>query len=281
MFRESLAANKQAIAIDERYFTTSPSDPMYKMGYYPHNIHFVLVSAQMGGDGATALEAAAKLDAVMPNEAVKQFPSLEPIKGALYSTHAMFSPPDTILALPAPADGLTLVGAMHHYARAIAFAANKDTAGAQQEIDALAKIEAGADFKPYAAWQVPAKEIVQTARQVASARLAEARGDLDAAAQAFEAAIAIEDALSYMEPPYWYYPVRQSLGALKLRQGKLDDAEKAFRDSLGRVRNNGWALAGLAEVYRQQGRKDSQAATEKAFAKAWFGPKTGPALERL
>lgn len=281
MFRESLAANKQAIAIDERYFTTSPSDPMYKMGYYPHNIHFVLVSAQMGGDGATALEAAAKLDAVMPNEAVKQFPSLEPIKGALYSTHAMFSPPDTILALPAPADGLTLVGAMHHYARAIAFAANKDTAGAQQEIDALAKIEAGADFKPYAAWQVPAKEIVQTARQVASARLAEARGDLDAAAQAFKAAIAIEDALSYMEPPYWYYPVRQSLGALKLRQGKLDEAEKAFRDSLGRVRNNGWALAGLAEVYRQQGRKDSQAATEKAFAKAWFGPKTGPALERL
>lgn len=281
MFRESLAANKQAIAADERYFATSPSDPLYKTGYYPHNIHFVLVSAQMGGDGAAALEAAAKLDAVMPDEVVKRFPSLEPIKGALYTTHAMFSPPDTVLALPAPAAGLTLVGAMHHYARALAHAAGKDVAGAQQEVDALARLAATADFKPFADWQVPAREIVQTAQHVATARLAEARGDLDAAARAFEAAIAIEDALAYMEPPYWYYPVRQSLGALKLRQGKLDEAERAFRDSLGRVRNNGWALAGLAEVYRQQGRKDAQAATEKALAKAWFGPKGGPAPERL
>lgn len=281
MFRESLDANRKAIAVDESYFRTSPSDPLYRTGYYPHNIHFVLVSAQMGGDGTTALEAAAKLDTVMPNEVVAQFPSLEAIKGALYTTHARFSPPDTILALPRPADGLTLVGAMYHYARALAFAAGKDVAAAQQEVDAIARIEATADFKPYVAWQVPAKEIVQTAQHVATARLAEARGDLDAAAKSLEAAVAIEDALAYMEPPYWYYPVRQSLGSVKLRQGKLDEAEKAFRDSLGKVRNNGWALAGLAEVYRQQGKPAAQAETQKAFARAWFGPKAGPALERL
>ena len=68
------------------------------------------------------------------------------------------------------------------------------------------------------------------------------------AARAYEEAIVIEDALAYTEPPYWYYPVRQSLGSVRLRQGRLDDAEKAFRESLARVRNNGWALAGLAEV---------------------------------
>ena len=66
MYRESLEANKRAMAVDERYFTTSPSDPLYKVAYYPHNIHFVMVSAQMGGDKATAIEAASKLDAVDP-----------------------------------------------------------------------------------------------------------------------------------------------------------------------------------------------------------------------
>lgn len=281
MFRESLAANKEAIAADERYFQMSPSDPLYKTGYYPHNIHFVLVSAQMGGDGATALEAAAKLDAAMADEIVSQFASLEPIKAAPYTTHAMFSAPETILALPRPAEGLKLVTAMYHYARAVAFAANKDPAGAQQELDALTRLESSADFEPYAAAQVPAREIVQTARLVASARIADARGDLDAAAAAFEDAIAVEDSLAYMEPPYWYFPVRQSLGAVRLRQGRLDEAEKAFRDSLGRVRNNGWALHGLAEVYRRQGKADAQAAAKKAFAQAWFGPQDGPALERL
>ena len=55
MYKESLAINKRAMAVDERYFGTSPSDPLYKTAYYPHNIHFVMVSAQMGGDKATAL----------------------------------------------------------------------------------------------------------------------------------------------------------------------------------------------------------------------------------
>ncbi|HEY5323211.1 MAG TPA: hypothetical protein VIK58_10325, partial [Caldimonas sp.] len=91
----------------------------------------------------------------------------------------------------------------------------------------------------------------------------------------------IEDSLSYTEPPYWYYPVRQSLGGVRLRQGRLDDAETAFRDSLARVRNNGWALAGLAEVYKRKGDKNGETAAQRAYAKAWFGPAGGPDLARL
>ena len=63
----------------------------------------------------------------------------------------------------------------------------------------------------------------------------------------------IEDTLAYMEPPHWYYPVRQSLGAVRLRQGNLDGAQRAFQESLARVRNNAWALAGLAETYKRKG----------------------------
>jgi len=99
--------------------------------------------------------------------------------------------------------------------------------------------------------------VVQTARLVASARLADAQGDLPGAAKAYEEAITVEDALAYMEPPYWYYPIRQSLGSVYLRQGKLDAAEKALRDSLGRVQQRlgaGGPGGGLQAQGRREGR---------------------------
>ena len=281
LYRDSLATNQRAMAVDERYFSSSPSDPLYKSAYYPHNIHFLMVSAQMGGDGTTAIAAAQKLDAALPVEAVKQFAILQPVKAAPYTTHAQFSDPETILKLTAPPDELVLVVTMYRYARALAFAAKKDAPSAQKEIDALAKLESDADFKPFAEWNIPAKEIVQTARVVATGRLADAMGDLDGAGKAYDEAVFIEDTLAYMEPPYWYYPVRQSLAPVRLRQGKYDDSEKIFRESLSRVRNNAWALAGLAETYRRKGDAAAQKKTQQAFAKAWLGNPAGPAIERL
>ncbi len=271
LYRESLEVNKKAIAVDERYFAGSPSDPLYKSAYYPHNIHFVMVSAQMGGDGPTAMQAAAKLDAAMPVEVVKQFAIMQPVKASPYTTHAQFADPGATLKLPAPAPGMALVTASYHYARAVAHAAKKDAEGAKREIAALGELEKDADFKPFAEWGIPAKEIVQTARLVAEGRLADATGDLAGAAKAYEDAIFIEDTLAYTEPPYWYYPVRQSLGSVRLRQGRLDEAEKAFRESLARVRGNGWALAGLAETYRRKGDRKAEAATRQAYGRAWFG----------
>ena len=281
LYRDSLIANQRAIQVDEDYFKTSPSDPMYKAAYYPHNIHFVMVSAQMGGDAKTAIDAAEKLDATMPDEVVQAFAVLQPVKASPYTTHAQFSDAETILKLKVPADDLVLVRTMYHYARAVAFASRRDAIDAQVEIDTLAAIERDADFKPFEPWGVPAKEIVQTARLVAEGRVADANGDLDAAAGAYEKAIAIADGLAYTEPPYWYYPVRQSLGSVRLRQGRLDDAEKAFRESLARVRNSGWALAGLVEVAKRRGDAKAEQTARASFERAWFGVKEGPDLNRL
>ena len=65
-YRARSTSTSARSAVDERYFRSSPSDPLYKCAYYPHNVHFVMVSAQMGGDGATAVAAAKKLDAACP-----------------------------------------------------------------------------------------------------------------------------------------------------------------------------------------------------------------------
>jgi cytochrome c-type biogenesis protein CcmH/NrfG len=61
------------------------------------------------------------------------------------------------------------------------------------------------------------------------------------------------------------------LGSVYLRQGRLDDAEKALRDSLARVRSNGWALAGLAEVYKRKGDAKAEASARQAYKRTWLG----------
>ena len=54
-----------------------------------------------------------------------------------------------------------------------------------------------------------------------------------------------QDTIPYMEPPYWYYPVRQSLGAALLKTGHPQEAEKEFLAALDRARDSAWALFGL------------------------------------
>ena len=58
-YLDALSDNKAAVAVDEKYLAETDA-PMgvYRLGYYPHNVHFVMASAQMAGDGATVIAAA-------------------------------------------------------------------------------------------------------------------------------------------------------------------------------------------------------------------------------
>ncbi len=281
LYKEALQSNLDAIAADERYFARADSDPVYKGAYYPHNIHFVMVSALMGGDGNTALEAAAKLDRAISPELLRQLAVMQPVKAAPYFSHVQFSSADVLVALPDPGPEFALVKAMWHYARAVGFARKGDSAASRGEITALSALERQGDFKSIADWGVPARDIVRTALAVASGRLADAQGNTAGAIAAYQQAVALQDALPYTEPPYWYYPVRQSLGAAQLRANQLDAAEQTFRASLSRTPSNGWALRGLMEVYRQRGDGTALAAAQQRFATTWLGRAGGPPLSLL
>ena len=108
-----------------------------------------------------------------------------------------------------------------------------------------------------------------------------AENKLDDAHGAFERAVQLQDGLPYTEPPHWYYPVRQSLGAVLVQLNRLDDAEEAFRASLVRAPNNGWALYGLSEVYARMGRKDARAEVRRRLDRAWAGDRRSLQLARL
>lgn len=280
-YQDALAANKAAVAADEAYIAQASPEGLYPQAYYPHNVHSLMVSAQMAGESKSAIEAAYKLVDIVSDETARSIPWVQPIKVAPYFAHAQFSPPDTVLALPDPGDGLPYVKAMWHYARGIAFAAKGDEPAALAEAEAIALFGEKTDFSALTAGGVPAPELLNLARHVVLARAAQSRGDFKTARGELETAIGIEDRLSYMEPPFWYYPLRQTLGAVLLQMGKAREAETVFLETLLRVPNNGWALYGLSETYKQLHDKRAAAQAQQRFEQAWAGERSALTLARL
>jgi hypothetical protein len=75
--------------------------------------------------------------------------------------------------------------------------------------------------------------------------------------------------LTYDEPPPWYLPIRQRLGAVLLEAGRPVQAEKAFRADLARRPENGWSLHGLAQSLRAQDRATEAQGIEARLQRAW------------
>src|SRR5246127_379715 len=199
-YTDALADNKTAIGVDEKYLAaTNAPMGVYRLGYYPHNVHFVLASAQMAGDGPTVIAAAEKLRGLIPEEAARTIAIVQPVKAAPYFAHALFSPPETVLALPDPGDAMPYVKAMWRYSRGVAYAARRNFDAAMAEADAIAALERATDFSLLKASGVPGEEVMRLARAVIQGRAAQARGNLSVAIARFEEAAAIQDTLPYTE----------------------------------------------------------------------------------
>lgn len=278
---DSLKVNEAASKVDETYISQSGAMGVYPIGYYSHNIHFVLVSAQLLGDTPTVLAQADKLDKWLSNEVATAIPIAQPVKAAPYFAWAQYGEPDKILALPDPPGAPPYVKAMWHYARGVALAAKKDTTGARKEAEAIQRILAETDWSTLDAWAIPVRPVLDVAQGVVLARIAQAEGDNAAAIGQWRKAAESEDTIPYMEPPFWYYPVRQSLGAALLKDGKPEEAEKEFNAALDHARGSAWALYGLEQAAKNKGDPAAQSKAAGEFAKAWRGDPAFLNLERL
>ncbi|MDX6750212.1 hypothetical protein SH611_10380 [Geminicoccaceae bacterium 1502E] len=281
-YLDALESNHAAVAADEFLFEQIDDPGLYAWSYYPHNVHFLLESARLAGDAETALEAAEKLPGVMSDEVARVLPWVEIIKAAPYFAHAQFSPPATTLALPEPGSGFPYVTAMWHYARGVAQAMAGDAAAAREEIASIEAIAKETDWSHMTDGGVPAPELLELARHLVTGRIAQAQGRFEDAVAAFDEAAALQDSLPYLEPPYWYYPVHQSLGAALLQAGHPIEAEAVFERGLLDFPNNAWSLWGLVQARKARGDEAGAAATEALFRKAWGGDaRAMPELARL
>ena len=123
--------------------------------------------------------------------------------------------------------------------------------------------------------------MVSVATDLVTAAIANAHSDHAAEVAALEHAVKTQDELQYTEPPYWFYPVRQSLGAAYLRAKRPADAQRVFNEDLAYFKNNGWSLWGLGEAIAAQGKDAGKTREATAGGVAIRRHSCGPGSELM
>lgn len=185
---------------------------------------------------------------------------------------ARFGRWDAVLREPAPPASQRLSVALWHYARGLAFRFRGEPRAARRELAALQAIRAEPALADEYTAFTPTVRLLDIATEVLAGEIALAGGKRDEGLARLARAVALQDGLTYNEPPDWYFPVRHYLGAALLDAGYPREAESVYWEDLRKHRENGYALLGLAEAVAAQGR-DAEAAElrerqARAFARA-------------
>ena len=259
--------NQVAVEADEKYWRENGAFNIYT-GYRQHNYHFVIYGAMFLGQFEPAMRAVRGMAETTPEDLLRVE---SPPMADFFESYLGFGPhvlvrfgrwhEATALELPDDTELYCTLAANVHYARGVGHAALGNVAAALEEEQLfLAALE-----------RIPATRMIHnnTVRDVLAVGVDMLRGEIlyregryDEAFAALRRSIALEDALHYDEPWGWMQPVRHALGALTLEQGRVAEAEAAFREDLGlggqlsRATvhpDNIWALKGLHDCLKARG----------------------------
>jgi tetratricopeptide (TPR) repeat protein len=273
-FADSYEANRRATEADESYITQCRAQGIYPLNYYPHNIHFMAWSAMVLGRPDEALVAARKIVEKVPNEL-----SSNKNVWALYETFlsqptfvmVRFGMWEKMLSEPRPdADSRFMIG-IWHYGRALAFIHTGRLDEARQELAPLVEArKAMSQIEHYIGFGA-AKVLLTIAEEIVRGEMNHAEGSTFEGLAHLERAVRLEDGLRYNEPPDWYFPVRQFLGAMLLDAGRPNEAEVVYAADLRKNPENGYSLYGLFTALTEQGKNNDATAVKNRFDKAWAG----------
>ena len=271
-YEAAVKTNEEAAAVDRAYIKATGAQGIYPMMYYSHNLHFIAMCASMNGNYAEAKKNADLLVAnVSPH--LKEMPPLEGFMTIAMAVDVRFHQWSAILAMPRPDPDLKITTGFWHFARGMALAGTGKLNEAEAEYKIVA--EAEQNTPPDVVFAAPinnkAKDILKISEDVLGAKIATARKDYAQAILLLTAAVAIQDTLKYGEPPDWFFPVRESLGAVLLINGDGAAAEKVFRADLERNPRNPRSLFGLQQALKAQNRNYDAGFVEAQFRDSWKG----------
>jgi len=268
-YEDAERVNVNAVTADRAYMARRKPSDIYQMLYHPHNIDFIWHAASMQGRSAQTIKAAREFAAAGSVEMARKVSDMEGMLTAPTMALVRFGRWEEVLREPAPPEDLPFVRGGWHYARGVAFAATSRRVDAERELAALRAIETRVPAERSFGFFFKTKELLQLAGLVLAGEIAGRHGQPDAAVKALVEAVSIQDGHWFTEPPPWYFPVRQSLGAVLLQAGRAPEAEAVYRDDLRRNPDNGWSLFGLAQSLRAQNRAAEAAAIDERFRRAW------------
>jgi tetratricopeptide (TPR) repeat protein len=271
-YAAAVKTNQTAAIADRAYIKASGVQGLYPMMYYSHNLHFIAMCSAMSGDYAEAMKNAQMLAAhVRPH--VKDMPPLEGFVTIPIAVDVRFRRWDDILKMPKPSPEMKTETVFWHFARGMALAAKGKPDEAQADYQVVADAEKNTPEDVAFAMPVnnKTKDVLKIARDVLGAKIALAKKDNASAIAQLQEAITVQDSLKYNEPEDWFFPVRESLGAVLLMDGDAAGAEKVFREDLDRHPRNPRSLFGLEAALKAQKRDYDAGFVQKQFQTAWKG----------
>ena len=266
-YHASSLANEQAVGIDQGYVSKYHVTGMYPVMYYTHNLHFLAISSCFEGRFDEANRIATKIVADMTPYA-KENPMAEWFLPTKTLVLIRFRRWEEVSQLPEPDKNLRLLHAVWHFGRGMAFTGLARLDKAAAERDALTA-EAKALPKEAMLGFNSAHQVFDIAAGMLDANIARGQRNYKRAAELLNKAAETEDKLNYDEPPDWYLPPRESLGAVLFTDGRYTDAEAAFRAELKAHAKNPRALFGLAECLSAEKKTADAAAVRKEFEAGW------------
>jgi hypothetical protein len=271
-YAAAVKTNEAAAAIDRAYLKASGSEGIYSLMYYSHNLHFIAMCSAMDGNYREAKQNADMLAAhVGPH--IKEMPPLEGFMTIPMAVDIRFHQWGDILKMAKPDPQMQTTTVFWHFSRGLALAGTGRTSEAEAEYKIVA--QAQQNTADDVLFNMPinnkTKDILKIAQDVLGAKIAIAKQDNAAAIERLTEAVAIQDRLKYGEPPDWFFPVRESLGAALLISGDATGAEKVFRADLDRNPRNPRSLFGLQQALKTQRRDYDATFVEKQFHASWKG----------
>src|SRR2546427_781581 len=224
---------------------------------HPGAIHLYIHAVEASAKPGRAEAAADRL--------LKHMPDRETAPVAPIVALVRFGRWDDVLGLAAPPTEWIYTTGVWRYARGLAFNAKGDAAGARRELAELETLLRSVSPARSLAFFFRAKNVLQLAANVLAGEIAAKAGDGVTAELLLRAAVAEQDGHWFTEPPPWYFPVRQALGAVLLQAGRAANAERVYREDLERNPGNGWSLFGLAQALRAQGKTADAARAAERF----------------
>jgi tetratricopeptide (TPR) repeat protein len=281
-YAAAVKTNEDAAEVDRAYIKAGGAPGIYTMMYYSHNLHFIAMCSAMNGNYPEAKKNADMLAAHV-GPSVKDMPPLEGFMTIPMAVDLRFHRWADIMKMPQPDPAMKTTTVFWHFARGMALASTGKTAEAEGEYKIVSAAEAATS--PDAVFNMPiynkTKDILKIAEDVLGAKIALAKGDRPAAIGMLRNAVTIQDTLKYGEPPDWFFPVRESLGAALLMNGNAAEAEKVFRDDLDRNPRNPRSLFGLQQALKAQNQTYDAGFVEDQFKASWKGGMNELKLEDL
>jgi len=257
--------------VDNRSMEESARPEMFTVLSFLHDLYFLAAAASMDGHYRIARDAADKLaNEIRPH--LEDMPELQAFVPVQMAVLARFHQWSAILQIPEPDAHFKVSSAFWHFTRGTAFAATRKLNDAEREQQVVGTMaEATPPEEILAMTPNHARDVLEIAFHVLSAKLAAARHENSEAISHLREAVAIQDQLHYSEPPSWFYPVRESLGAMLTRDGQTREAEQVFREDLRRNPRNPRSLYGLLQTLGSIGDPKEEKLLQDQLSMAWKG----------